>query len=128
MHILSQYLMKSLKFQQRNKGLRITEPSWRVTDGLGDRLLFQCAEPEGKDRVGDEMEQSTHCRVVLQSSILSPKVSAEGQREKMIDLTEGRITEDVRKPRLLNLWPMVLGRHEVQLERVNPNPSHTHSA
>uniref|UniRef100_M1DWA3 Integrase core domain containing protein n=1 Tax=Solanum tuberosum TaxID=4113 RepID=M1DWA3_SOLTU len=44
--------------RQRNEGLKITEPSWQVADGPGDRLLFQCSEPEGKGQNGDEMEQS----------------------------------------------------------------------
>ncbi|KAG5584869.1 hypothetical protein H5410_045303 [Solanum commersonii] len=35
---------------------------------------------------------------------------------------------EVVKLRLLNCWPVGVGRHVVQLERVNPSPSPTHSA
>lgn len=67
MHILSQYLIKILKFQvsgvcgkaqkisskneqggwkkQRNEDLKIAEPSWRVANRPGDRFLFQCVKP-----------------------------------------------------------------------------------
>ena len=61
--------------------------------------------PEGKDQVGDEKEQSACRRVFPRCSVGSPKVTelddAEGQSNKAMELTKGRITESIGKLDLL---------------------------
>uniref|UniRef100_M1DVG1 Uncharacterized protein n=1 Tax=Solanum tuberosum TaxID=4113 RepID=M1DVG1_SOLTU len=85
------------------------------------RLEDCVLSPEGKGQVGDEMEQSVCCRSVPQSSTISPNDS---KREECLWFARER----GRKTKTTKLIAGGIGSTWVQLERVNPSPSPTHSA
>ncbi|KAG5580514.1 hypothetical protein H5410_051141 [Solanum commersonii] len=77
----------------------MAEPIRRVTKKSYPRLCSSVLSPKRKDQIGCEKEQPACCRAVPRSSTISPYDPGLG-----------------------------LGRHEVQLERVNPSPSPTNLA
>ncbi|KAG5598962.1 hypothetical protein H5410_030332 [Solanum commersonii] len=75
MHILSEYLMKTLKFQlkeRRNEDLRIAEPIQRFTERSYLTFCSSVRSPERKDQISGEKEQSVCHRAVPRSSTMFP--------------------------------------------------------
>ncbi|KAG5585156.1 hypothetical protein H5410_045590 [Solanum commersonii] len=86
--------------ERRNEGLKITETSWRVANRPRDRLLFQCVDPS--------RERSIPNRI---SSLCIWLARKRGRKTKTTKLIAGGI-----------------GSTWVQLKRINPSPSPTHSS
>uniref|UniRef100_M1DMV8 Uncharacterized protein n=1 Tax=Solanum tuberosum TaxID=4113 RepID=M1DMV8_SOLTU len=99
--------------------MRIAESTWRVAEGSYLAFCSRVLSVEGKDQIGDKKEQSAHRRVVPRSSTTLPN----GQgREDVLARERGRKTKTTK------LMASGVGRHKVQLERVNPSLISTHSA
>ncbi|KAG5586045.1 hypothetical protein H5410_046479 [Solanum commersonii] len=88
--------------------------------GLEIAFFTSVLSIEGKRQVGDEMEQSTHRRSILRSSTIT---SNDSKRKECFWLARER----GRKTKTTKLIAGGIGSTWVQLERVNPSPSPTHS-